>query len=144
MDLPYRAEDLFELISDVRRYPEFVRWLHSLKVIKETRTDSEWKGTAEAAVGFKGFEERFTTAIDAKSGDLSVDVGLVRGPFRRLKNSWRITPTDEGSRIDFMIDFEFRNFILQALAAANLDYAVRRLIDAFVDEAGRRYQKVAV
>ena len=74
--------------------------------------------------------------------ELAIDVGLVRGPFRKLANTWRFQPSETGSRVDFTIQFEFRNFVLQALADANKAYAVKRVIDAFVAEAGRRYPKV--
>lgn len=139
VDLPYSAAEMFELVSDVRRYPEFVKWLQSLRISNETASESAWKGRAEAAVGFKGFSERFTTDVDARRNDLAVDVSLVKGPFRRLVSRWRIKATPNGSRIEFAIDFEFRNLVLQALARANLDLAVRRLMESFVSEAARRY-----
>lgn len=116
LNLPYRAEDVFDLISDVRRYPEFVKWLRRLTVISEQTHENGWKGRAETTVGFGGLSETFTTDIDAVRSSLTVDVALVRGPLRRLTNRWRITPTPTGSTVDFQVDFEFRNFLLQALA----------------------------
>ncbi|MEZ5939141.1 MAG: type II toxin-antitoxin system RatA family toxin [Hyphomonadaceae bacterium] len=147
VDLPFRAEDLFELVSDVRRYPQFVRWVKSLALKRESREGEVWNAEAEALVGFKGFTERFTTAIRARRpGDEAlpgtVEVKLVRGPLKKLDNSWIITPSASGSRVEFRVDFTFRNFLLQALAEANLNLAVGRIMDSFVKEAERRYQKV--
>lgn len=139
LELPYRPEDLFDLASDVERYPEFISWIRALKGSDYRREDGRTRCRAEATVGFKGFHETFVTDVDARRDQLAIDVSLVRGPFRKLRNTWRLTPSGSGSRVDFLIEFEFRNFVLQALADANKTYAVRRVIDSFVKEAGRRY-----
>lgn len=142
LDLPYRPEDLFDLAADVGRYPEFIRWMRSLKVTDRREGESRVRCRAEASVGFKGFAETFVTDVDARRGELAIDVTLVRGPFRKLSNSWRFAPIATGARVDFSIQFEFRNFVLQALADANKTYAIQRVIDAFIAEAGRRYERV--
>lgn len=144
LDLPYRPEDLFDLAADVGRYPEFIGWIQSLKLISENETPDREQCRAEVTVGFKGFRETFVTDVDARRKDLAIDVSLVRGPFRKLSNVWRFQPGPKGARVEFVIVFEFRNFVLQALADVNKAYAVKRVIDAFVAEAGRRYPKVDV
>lgn len=143
LDLPYRPEDLFDLAADIGRYPEFVTWIQSLKLVSQDYEPNRSRCRAEVTVGFKGFRETFVTDVDARKPELAIDVSLVRGPFRKLTNAWRFSPSPAGSRVDFTIEFEFRNFVLQALADANKAYAVRRVIDAFVAEAARRYPKVA-
>ena len=143
LNLPYRPEDLFDLVAEVDRYPEFIKWIRSLRLISQKDEPGGWRGRAEALVGFKGFTETFITDISARKPDLTIDVSLVRGPFRKLSNAWRFTPIAAGSRIEFAIAFEFRNFILQTLADANRDYAVRRIIEAFSAEADRRFEKIA-
>ncbi|HOY79531.1 MAG TPA: type II toxin-antitoxin system RatA family toxin [Hyphomonadaceae bacterium] len=142
LDLPYRPEDLFDLAADVGRYPEFVTWIQSLKLVSQQYEPERSRCRAEVTVGFKGFRETFVTDVDARKPELAIDVTLVRGPFKKLANSWRFSPSPTGSRVDFTIQFEFRNFVLQALADANKTYAVKRVIDAFVAEASRRYPKV--
>lgn len=143
LDLPYRPEDLFDLAADVGRYPEFITWIQSLKLISEEETPEREQCRAEVTVGFKGFRETFVTDVDARRKDMAIDVSLVRGPFRKLSNTWRFKPGPKGARVEFVIVFEFRNFVLQALADANKAYAVRRVIDAFVAEAGRRYPQAS-
>src|SRR5690606_37830758 len=142
LDLPYRPEDLFDLAADVGRYPEFITWIQSLKLISQDETPGREQCRAEVTVGFKGFRETFVTDVDARRKDLAIDVSLVRGPFKKLSNSWRFLPGPSGARVEFTIVFEFRNFVLQALADANKSFAVRRVIDAFIAEAARRYPKV--
>lgn len=142
LDLPYRPEDLFELAADVGRYPDFIKWIRTLRLLSEQEEQGRLRYRAEVSVGFKGFTETFITDVDARKSELAIDVSLVRGPFRKLSNAWRFAPTPTGTRVDFSIAFEFRNFVLQTLADANKTYAVRRVIDAFVEEAGQRYPKV--
>ncbi len=142
LNLPYRPEDLFDLASGVERYPEFITWIQSLKLLSDTPTDDGRRCRAEVTVGFRGFRESFVTDVEARRSAKAIDVSLVRGPFRKLGNTWRFDPLPSGSRVEFAIQFEFRNFVLQALADANKHYAVKRVIDCFILEAGRRYAKV--
>lgn len=142
LELPYRAEDLFDLVGDVARYPDFIKWIQSLRVIDEMEEGSVVSIRAEAVVGFLTFRERFTTDVTSDRLTRAIQVSLVRGPFRRLSNRWEFAPIDTGTRIDFYIDFKFRNVVLQTLAAANLDFAVNRIMDAFQDEAARRYPRI--
>src|SRR5262245_21661534 len=118
MDLPYRPEDLFELAADVGRYPDFIRWIESLRLLSEQEEHGRMKCRAEVTVGFKGFREIFVTDVEARPDELAIDVSLVRGPFRKLSNAWRFQPIATGTRVDFAIAFEFRNFVLQTLADA--------------------------
>jgi coenzyme Q-binding protein COQ10 len=141
LELPYRPEHLFDLAADVGRYPEFITWIQSLKLISEEETPEREQCRAEVSVGFKGFRETFVTDVDARRNEMAIDVSLVRGPFKKLSNTWRFRPGPNGARVEFTIVFEFRNFVLQALADANKAYAVKRVIDAFVAEAGRRYPR---
>ena len=141
LNLPYRPEDLFDLAAGVERYPDFITWIQSLKLLSSETTDDGRRCRAEVSVGFKGFSETFVTDVDARRSTGMIDVSLVRGPFKKLSNTWRISAQPSGSRVDFAIQFEFRNFVLQALADANKRYAVKRVIDCFIAEAGRRYGK---
>ena len=94
---------------------------------------------AEAAVGFAFMKERFSTWVRHDRNLPRVEVGLLRGPFRHLRNRWEFHPLPEGTRLEFMIDFAFRNPILNTMLNANFDLAVNKLIGSFEDEAARRY-----
>ena|SRR5579871_3477130 len=142
LDLPYRPEDLFDLAADVGRYPDFIKWIQSLRILNEQDEPNRWRARAEASVGFKAFKETFITDIDARRGDLAIDVSLVRGPFRKLSNAWRFAASPTGARVNFTIAFEFKNFVLQALADANRELAVSKIIEAFIGEAERRFEKI--
>ncbi len=143
--LPYRAWDLFVLVGDVGRYPEFVPWVTSMTV-GEVRPEGEGRDVldAEASVGFSFLTERFATAVrrDAPAG--TIEVSLLRGPFRRLSNRWAFVPTPEGTRVVFDIDFAFRTRLLDALLVANFDRAVGKLIACFEGRAAQLYTPVEV
>ena len=134
--LPYTPQQLFELVGDVRAYPQFVPWITSMRVWNE-RTDAlgETLLDAEASVGFSFLREKFSTRVrrDPKAGEITVN--LLHGPFRRLFNRWRFHEDGSGTRVEFEIDFEFKSRLLQTLLASNFHHAVDRLIGCFEDRA---------
>ncbi len=139
--VPYRVEQMLELVSDVKSYPEFIPWIRSLKVGSEIESDTAWQGRATAAVGFKGFSETFTTDVKKSSLENTVNVQLVKGPFKYLENSWHFSELEEGCKVSFKIRFEFSNFLLHALMKANFNKAVSVLMDVFIEEARKRYSE---
>jgi coenzyme Q-binding protein COQ10 len=90
-------------------------------------------------VGFSFLKERFATWVRHDANAPSVEVGLLRGPFRHLKNRWDFHAVPEGTRLEFVIDFAFRSPLLNAALQANFDRAVSALIASFEAEARRRY-----
>lgn len=140
--LPYAPDQLADLVADVRRYPEFVPWITSMRVWNE-RTEAEGVSVldAEAGVGFSFLKERFSTWVRHDANRPMVEVGLLRGPFKHLKNRWEFFPDEKGTRLEFMIDFAFKSKMLDMMLTANFDLAVRKLIECFESEAARRYGK---
>ncbi|WP_323761259.1 type II toxin-antitoxin system RatA family toxin [Maricaulis sp.] len=139
----HHADDLFELVSDVRRYPQFIPQITAMRVLDERRGDSHIDMTAEARVRYKFVTERFTSKVKADSAARRIDVGFVAGPFRVLENHWRFHTLSDGScLVDFSIIAAFKNAILQMLLESNRDRAGRVLIGKFSAEAARRYGSV--
>jgi coenzyme Q-binding protein COQ10 len=138
--LPYTPEQLFELVGDVAKYPEFIPWITHMRVSNE-RIEPEGVRAldAEAAVGFSFLRERFGTRVRRDPAVHVIDVSLLSGPFRKLENRWRFTPAGPGTRIDFTIDFEFKVRLLDAVLRANFDKAVNRLIACFESRAQQLY-----
>lgn len=138
--IPHSAENLYDLVKDVRRYPEFIQWIDRLKVSDETVIDGEYGARAIADVSFKGFDERFTTFITASEGRRRIEVTLDRGPFRHLRNRWQFDPqAGNRTRVHFFIDYEFKNPILGLIARTNTRLAIDLIVKAFRAEADRRY-----
>lgn len=138
--LPYTPAQLAELVADVRAYPEFVPWVTAMRTWSP-REEAPGVGLvdAEAAVGFSFLRERFSTWVRHDRNRDVVEVGLIRGPFRHLKNRWEFLPDPAGTRVEFMIDFAFRSRLLDGMLHANFDRAVSRLMQCFEARAAHLY-----
>ena len=138
--LPYTPDQLFKLVGDVDRYPEFVPWISSMRTWN-ARTVDDGVSTvdAEAGVGFSFLKERFSTRVRRDAAERQIDVNLLSGPFRRLTNRWRFFADPGGTRIEFDIDFQFKSRLLDGLLAANFHHAVERLMTCFEDRAKALY-----
>jgi coenzyme Q-binding protein COQ10 len=139
--LPFRPADLHSLVTDVRRYPDFIPWVKSLSLRLEEEGADGWVGVASALVGWRAFTERFETRVTSRPGDGTVSVRLVHGPFKVLENDWLFEPgpNGEGTALRFRIRYQFKNPILQAVAGANRELAANRIMGAFIQEAHKRY-----
>jgi coenzyme Q-binding protein COQ10 len=139
--LPYRPDQLFDLVGDVARYPEFVPWIVSMRVFNPVQ---EGEGVsrldAEAGVGFSFLKERFTTRVRRDRIGRRIDVSLLSGPFKHLQNGWSFLDHPSGTQIEFDIDFKFKSRLLEALLAANFGLAVGRLMACFEARARQLYQ----
>jgi coenzyme Q-binding protein COQ10 len=133
--LPYTKEQLFDLVAQVDRYPEFLPWCLGCRV--KSRTDEEV--VADMVIGFKVFREGFTSRVHLNKPD-RVDVAYENGPFKYLDNHWIFNDMGDGTtEIDFYVDFEFRSKILQTAIGAVFNEAVRRMISAFEARAHDLY-----
>jgi coenzyme Q-binding protein COQ10 len=124
--VPYRAEQLFDLVADVGRYPEFLPWCVGAKVRSRTETEL----VAALTIGFGPFRESFTSRVTLDR-PREVRVRYEDGPFRYLRNHWSFTPDARGCRVNFFVDFEFRSRVLQAAIGVVFGEAVRRMVNAF-------------
>ena len=94
---------------------------------------------AEAKVGFSFLRESFSTRVRRDPAARQIDVGLISGPFDKLRNRWRFHENPGGTRIEFDIDFAFRTRLLEGLLERNFEHAVDRLMACFEDRAKALY-----
>lgn len=137
--LPYAPEQLFTLVGDVEAYPTFVPWITGMRTWNGHVDGQVSTVDAEAQVGFSFLREKFATRVRRDAEALTVDVGLLYGPFKRLSNQWRFSPHESGAAVEFVIDFAFKSRILDAMLAANVDRAANTLIGCFEDRAKAIY-----
>ena len=128
--LPYAPGQLFDLVADVGRYPEFLPWCVGARV--RTRTEAEM--LADMTIGFGPFRETFTSRVALERTE-RIMVRYENGPFRYLRNQWKFVPHSAGTLVDFDVDFEFRSRILQAAIGVVFGEAVRRMVNAFQKRA---------
>ena len=135
--LPFTPEQMFDLVMDIERYPEFLPWCMATR-IRERDGDTL---IADMVIGFKVFREKFTTTVTPESSR-RVDVAYSDGPFKFLNNHWVFEPEGEdGCSVDFFVDFEFRSKIFEKAIGAVFNEAVQRMISAFEKRAARLYGK---
>jgi coenzyme Q-binding protein COQ10 len=132
--VPYRPDQLFELVADVGKYPQFLPWCVGARVRSRTATEL----VADMSIGFGPFRETFTSRV-ALNRPYSMKVRYENGPFRYLNNHWAFLPHAQGTEVDFQVDFEFRSRILQAAIGLVFHEAVRRMVAAFIKRAREVY-----
>lgn len=133
--LPYTPEQLFDLVADVERYPEFLPWCLAARIRKREGNVIH----ADLMIGFRMVRERFTSKVELMP-PRRIHVTYAEGPFKYLNNHWTFEPSgDGGCMIDFFVDFEFRNRMLQKLIELLFHEAVRRMVAAFEGRARALY-----
>ena len=133
--VPYSAEQMFELVADVGRYGEFLPWVVATRI----RSNSETEMVADLVVGFKSLRETFTSKVlKERPGRISVD--YLDGPLKYLHNEWGFEADPYGGcRIEFLVDFAFRNKMFESLAGQVFDRALRKMTDSFEARADELY-----
>ena len=142
----HAAEEMFDLVADVERYPEFVPLCQALKVRRHVDLeDGRRQVLADMRVGYKSIRESFVSRVtlDRVRGEILVE--YVDGPFRRMENRWRFAQVrDDGrsgrSTVEFFIDYEFRSRLFAALMGQVFEGAFRRFADAFERRADEVYR----
>jgi len=137
--VPYAPAQLFALVADVGKYPSFLPWCAGARIRSHVGNDL----VADLTIGFGPFRESFTSRVtlfppDA-TGGCSIKVEYENGPFKYLHNRWNFAPHAQGCTVDFYVDFEFRNFVLQKAIGAVFTEAVRVMVNAFLKRARTVY-----
>ena len=133
--LGHTPEQLYALVANVERYPEFLPWCLAARVRRREGN----LVVADLVIGFKMIRERFTSRIRLDETGRRIDVAYVEGPFKYLNNHWVFEDHPEGCVIDFYVDFEFRSRLLQKMMQTLFHEAVRRMVAAFEARAHDLY-----
>ncbi|TRW96342.1 type II toxin-antitoxin system RatA family toxin [Paracoccus sp. M683] len=143
--LPYTARQMYDLVADIQRYPEFLPWNSAARIrSRSPRDDGAEVVEADLVISFKVFRERFGSRVvlwpTDTDGPLRIDTEYLDGPFKYMRSGWTFTDLpDGGSRVDFHVDFEFKNAILQKLIGVVFGEAMSRIIRAFEERARKLY-----
>lgn len=133
--IAYQPEQMFDLVADVRRYPEFLPWCLAARM----KSTSDTELVADLIIGFQMFRETFTSFVRLDRDNLVIEVEYAEGPFKYLKNRWVFEPADGGCMIDFYVDFEFKSRLLQSVIESLFTEAVKRMVAAFEGRARQLY-----
>lgn len=133
--LPYRPDQLYDLVANVQDYPQFLPWCLGARIRERSATLL----VADLIIGFKMFREKFTSRVTLDPMKQRIDVAYTDGPFKYLQNHWVFHPHPDGCEIDFYVDFEFRSRLLQKTIELLFAEAVRRMVAAFETRARALY-----
>lgn len=135
--LTFSAPEMFNLVLDVAKYPEFLPWCVATRVKSKDTTESG-QMVADMAVGFKMLQERYTSRITFEHPH-HIHITDIGGPFKKLETDWRFIPTADGCEVDFQIDFEFRSTLLEKVMGGVFTDAAHKMMQAFVSRAETIY-----
>ena len=136
--LPYSPDQLFQLVIDIDKYPDFLPWCVAARV--NSKTDSAIH--ADLAIGYQVIREKFSSYVTFKR-PAEVAVEYKNGPFKYLQNVWKFRPIEiggkEGTQVEFFVDFEFKSSLLQVAIQAVFEKAVRKMVMSFEQRAKDLY-----
>ena len=139
-ELPYTAQQMYDLVADVASYPEFLPWTAAARIkSREDKGDHEVMD-ADLVISFKVFRERFTSRVVLWPAAKKIDTEYLDGPFRYMKSNWAFADApDGGCNVTFFVDFEFRNAVLQGIIGVVFNEAMQRIVRAFERRAAQLY-----
>lgn len=137
--MPYTADQMYQLVADVRRYPEFLPWCAAARIRSETADGDKVLVEADLVIAFKVFRERFGSRVTLWPAQKKIETRYLDGPFKYLVSDWQFADVEGGCEVSFFVDFEFKNAILQKVIGLVFDEAMHRIVRAFEERAKSLY-----
>jgi coenzyme Q-binding protein COQ10 len=139
--LPYTARQMYDLVADVARYPEFLPWNAAARIRSRTDLgDGRERMEADLVISFKVFRERFGSRVVLDPGRMRIETEYLDGPFRYMRSTWDFRDRPAGGcEVEFLVDFEMRNALLQKVVGVVFHEAMLRIVRAFETRAAQLY-----
>ena len=134
----HRPEQMFALVADLERYPDFIRNCKSMVVKQDSGAPGDVR-YAKMTLSFGPITQAYTSRVTLDPHSRTIDAKATDGPFRYLTSRWRFEPEGAGTRIHFEIDFKISNPLIAAVAEPAFAAKQGEIIDAFVEEANKRF-----
>lgn len=139
--LPYTAQQMYDLVADVARYPEFLPWTAAARVRSVTDHGDYAVMLADLVISFKVFREKFGSRVILSPAKLQIDTSYIDGPVKHLESEWRFRDVEGGCEVSFEVDFAFRSKLLQGAAGMFFNEAMQRIVHAFEERAADLYRQ---
>ena len=134
-NIPHSSKQMFDLVSDVERYPEFLSWCVGIRLKEKTTKRIK----ADMVIGYKMSREKFSCHVELTHPN-KINVIYENGPFKYLNNHWIFIEKDDGTcTVDFYVDFEFNSTLLQKVIGVVFNEAVKIMVHAFEKRADALY-----
>ena len=137
--LPHTPAQMFDLVADVARYPQFLPWTAAARIRSKKPCEGGEIMEADLVISFKLFREKFGSRVTLLPGENRILTEYIDGPFRHLKSEWRFAEAPGGALVNFEVDFEFRNAILAGVIGLVFNEAMTRVVRAFESRAKALY-----
>ena len=131
----HTPQNLYNLVSDVRKYPEFLPWCLGARVKNLLKNEFD----ADLIIGFKIYKEVYSSQILLDPNNYKITVNYKDGPFEYLNNYWIFKKNNAGCEIEFMVDFKFKSIFLQTIMESLFSEAVKKMVKAFENRANYLY-----
>ena len=140
--LPYTAQQMYGLVADVGSYPKFLPWTAAARIRSRRAIEGGEVMEADLVISFKVFRERFGSRVTLYPERFKIDTEYIDGPFKFMKSTWGFRDVEGGCEVEFFVDFEFRNAILQGIIGVVFNEAMLRVVRAFERRAAELYTPV--
>ena len=137
--LPYTAKEMFDLVADISSYPEFLPWCAAARVRKEIQKGVVKQIEADLVISFKVFREKFGSRVLLDASKFTIETEYLDGPFRHMQSVWSFNNSEQGCEVNFNVDFEFKNAMLQSIIGLVFNDAMQRIVRAFERRAADLY-----
>jgi len=135
--VPYTPREMFDLVSDIESYPQFLPWCSGARVL--SREEDEVRASIDISKG--ALHKTFTTLNREQPGKM-IEMRLVEGPFKRLEGFWRFDPLGEGAcKVSLDLEFDFATPMLRMVVGPVFSQIANSLVDAFHRRAEEVYGK---
>tara|TARA_B100001123_G_C14747853_1_gene803635 strand:+ start:141 stop:596 length:456 start_codon:yes stop_codon:yes gene_type:complete len=134
-EIPCSKENLIKMVLDIEKYPEFVPWCLNGKIHSRNERNNKIEITADLTIGKNFFNETYTSLVIYDKISDAIHVTNMEGPLKHLENNWFFKEKGKNSEVDFHIDFELKNRILNILMIKSFDIGLKKIAEAFEKRA---------
>jgi len=140
-EIPCSKENLIKMVLDIEKYPEFVPWCLAGKIHNKNDKGDEVEIIADLTIGKSFFKETYKSFVIYKKSSDSILVTNMDGPLKHLENKWFFRQKGKNSEVDFYVDFELKNKILNMIMIKSFDIGLKKIADAFEKRAIQLFKK---
>ena len=139
--IPCSKKNLIEMVLDIEKYPEFVPWCLDSKIHAKSDKGDTIEIKADLTIGKSFFRDTYKSFVSYNKSEDSVHVTNIDGPLKHLENKWFFKQDGDASEVEFHVDFELKNKILNVLMIKSFDLGLKNIADAFEKRAIQLFEK---
>ena len=139
--IPCSKKNLIEMVLDIEKYPEFVPWCLDGKIHDKTDKGDTIEIKADLTIGKSFFRDTYKSFVIYNKSEDSIHVTNIDGPLKHLENEWFFRQDGDSSEVEFHVDFELKNKILNVLMIKSFDLGLKKIADAFEKRAIQLFEK---